>query len=318
MRGFAAWRSAHCVTDDMSRQAPRTLTKLAAALGLAAACAAGAAHAGESPFGWIYTADVMPKGHFELEHSSFLQQGQTQGTYNYLKNREEIEYGVTDRLQLSGYVNWSYTNAYRNGIDGMTGGPGTDLGPNDDPAGRYRKTRFDGVSLEAIYQVLNPVTSPIGLAFYVEPEIGPRERALEWRIILQKNFLDDRLIVAANIMGEHEKEKTAMGDVERASMIDLTAGVSYRFTNNLSAGVEMRNHREFSGYWYNHREHSAWFLGPNLHYATKRWWVTAAWRHQMPWVQTFNEDQEAVSAGGRIFGGEHARNEFMVKVGVPF
>jgi hypothetical protein len=274
--------------------------------------------AGESPFGWIYTADVMPKGRFEFEHQSFLQRGQSQGSYSGLLNREEVEYGVTDKFQLAGYFNWSYVNANRNGLDGTTRGPLTDLGPNDDPTGRYRKTRFETVSLEAIYQLMNPVTDPIGLALYIEPELGPRERDLEWRIILQKNWLDDRLIFAANILGAHERDKTAMGDIERASMLDLTAGVSYRLTDNLSLGMEARNHREFQGYRYNRRDHSAWFLGPNLHYATKHWWVTAAWRHQLPVVKTYNEDKADVVAGNRIFGDEHARNEFMVKVGFPF
>lgn len=131
-------------------------------------------------------------------------------------------------------------------------------------------------------------------------------------------MLDDRLIFAANILGAHERDKTAMGDIERASMLDLTAGVSYRFTDNLSLGAEARNHREFLGYRFDRRDHSAWFVGPNLHYATKHWWVTAAWRHQLPVVKTYNEDQAAVVAGHRIFGDEHARNEFIVKVGVPF
>ncbi|MDF6927085.1 hypothetical protein NMT90_27325, partial [Escherichia coli] len=69
--------------------------------------------AGESPFGWIYTADVMPKGRFEFEHQSFLQRGQSQGSYSGLLNREEVEYGVTDKFQLAGYFNWSYVNANR-------------------------------------------------------------------------------------------------------------------------------------------------------------------------------------------------------------
>jgi hypothetical protein len=288
-------------------------------LALMAMCAiAGNARAGESAFGWIYTADVMPKGRYELEHSSFLQSGQTRGRYNYLQNKEEIEYGVTDRYQIAGYFNWSHANASRNGIDGATGGPGVDLGPNDDPFGSYRKTRFDTIAIENIYQVLNPLVDPIGFALYLEPEIGPREKSLEWRLIFQKNFLDDRLIVAANIQGAHEHEKTAMGDAERASMLDLTLGASYRFASNWSAGIEARNHREFQGSWYKSREHSAWFLGPSVHYATKDWWITAAWRHQMPWVKTYNQEQADVVAGGRIFGQEHARNEFMAKVGMPF
>ncbi|WP_291193342.1 DUF6662 family protein [Frateuria sp.] len=288
-----------------------------AALAVLALLPLGSACAGESPFGWIYTADLHPQGRSEFEHKSWLQQGQSRGDYSYWKNAEEFEYGVTDRFQLSAYFNWSYVNAYRNGVDGLTGGPGTDLSPQENPLARHRKTRFDSVSVEAIYQVLNPLVDPIGLALYVEPEWGPHERALEWRIILQKNLLDDRFVLAANLLGESEHEKY-YGEVERASMLDFSAGFSWRFTDNWSVGLETRNHQEFEGYRYDSREHSAWFLGPNLHYAAQRWWLTAAWRHQLPVVKAFNEEQREAVVGDRIYGDEHARNEFMLKLGIPF
>lgn len=275
------------------------------------------AHAGESPFGWIYTADVHPPGTLEYEHHSFLQRGQVGGDYDYLINREELEYGVSNKFQLAGYFNWSYVNAYRNEPDGSTGGPGTDLGMNDNPFGRYRKTRFDSVSLEAIYQILNPLTDPIGLALYAEPTVGPDTRELELRLIVQKNFLDDRLILAGNLMAEIEREKTKT-KLEKATMVDLVFGASYRFADRWSLGLEARNHREFEGYGLGNKEHSAWFIGPNLHYASQHWWITAAWRHQLPVVQAFTQDQRDVVDGDRIYGGEHARNEFMLKVGIPF
>lgn len=275
------------------------------------------AHAGESPFGWIYTADIHPPGTFEFEHHAFLQHDQAGGKYDYLTNQEELEYGVTDKFQLAGYINWSHVNAFRNEPDGTTGGPGTDLGPADDPFGRYRSTRFDSVSVEAIYQVMNPLTDPVGLAFYLEPEIGPREREIELRMIVQKNLLDDRLILAGNVWTAFEHEKTRMGPM-RETMVELDLGLSYRFANNWSAGFELRNHREYDGYWYGNKAHSAWFIGPNLHYASQHWWITAAWRHQLPVVQAFTREQRDVVYGDRIYGDEHARNEFMVKVGIPF
>jgi hypothetical protein len=274
--------------------------------------------AGESPFGWVYTAEVMPTGRFEFEHQSFLQHGQAQGSYDYLIHREELEYGVTSRFQLAGYFNWSQVNAYRNGVDGLTSGPGVDLGPADDDRARYRTTRFKTVSLEAIYQLRNPLSDRYGLALYIEPELGPRERALEWRVIFQKNFLDDRVIMVGNILGAHERETEADGEIERLSMVDLTAAVSYRMADRWSVGIETRNHREFLGTFYDSREHSAWFLGPNVHYAAQRWWLTAAWRTQLPVVQTFSQDQADVTVGRRIYGAEHARDEFMLKIGVPF
>lgn len=287
---------------------------------LAIVASVGTAQAGESPFGWIYTADVHPKGTLEYEHWSFLQNRQSRGTYEYWFNREEIEYGVTDRLQVSAYLNWTSSNAFRNGIDGTTGGPGVGqfLDSSFDPFSRFRKTRFDSISFEAIYQVLNPLTDPIGLALYLEPEFGPLTRELEWRIILQKNFLDDRLIVAANISGKHEREVNLDGTIEKASPLDLTLGVSYLAFPNWYLGVEARIHNEFVGYFFNSPEHSAFFLGPVVHYATKDWWITAAWRHQLPMVQTYNSEQAAVVVNHRIYGDEHSRNEFMFKLGIPF
>lgn len=127
----------------------RFMRPICAAAAMLCACQA---QAGESPFGWIYTADLHPQGTGEYEHKSFLQSGQSQGQYHYLQNKEEIEWGVTDRLQLSGYFNWSYANAFRNGFDGATGGPGVSqfLDASFDPYSRYEKTRFDSVALEAI------------------------------------------------------------------------------------------------------------------------------------------------------------------------
>lgn len=289
----------------------------AALLALALLVPLVAAHAGESPFGWIYTADIHPAGTFEYEHWSFLQQGQAGGDYGYLQNREELEFGITSKFQMSAYLNWSYVNALRNEPDGTTGGPGTDLGPGDDPFGRFRRTHFDSVSVEAIYQILNPLTDRFGLAVYAEPAIGPDERELELRLIAQKNFLDDRLILAGNLMAEIEREEMKM-ELEKATMVDLTFGASYRFADHWSLGLEARNHREFEGYGLGNKEHSAWFLGPNLHYAAQHWWLTAAWRHQLPVVQAFTEDQREVVRGDRIYGDEHARNEFMLKIGIPF
>ena len=273
--------------------------------------------AGEANFGWIYTADLTPKGKFEIEHKSFIQQGQVNGDYTTIINSEELEYGVTDNFQIAGYLNWSYANAYQNNnVTGETGGPVTDVDPNA-PFERYRETRYESAALEMIYRLKNPLTDGYGLALYLEPELGPRTTELEWRIILQKNFLDDRLIVASNITGKHEREESK-GSLERASMLDLTLGASYRFADNWSAGAEFRNHNEFVGYRFDNAEHSAFFFGPNIHYAAQNWWATAAWRHQLPIVKTYNQDQRDLVIHGHIYGDEQATNEFMIKVGVPF
>lgn len=273
--------------------------------------------AGESPFGWIYTTDVHPVGTREFEQHIDVQRTQSQGSYSNTLLRSELEFGITPKYQTSFYVNSRLINAFRNGSDGSTGGPNTDIPAGFDSMSRYRMNRIESVSWENIYQVLNPLVDPIGLALYFEPTWGPRNKELEVKLLLQKNFLDDRLITAANLDFASEKNNRG-SDVERASEINFQVGASYRFVNKWSAGLELRNHREFAGYRWQIPQHSAWFLGPNVHYATKDWWMTVAWRHQLRAAKGFTDDQQSVITNGRIFGDEHVLNQFIVKIGVPF
>ena len=288
-------------------------TVIAVALGLMAQSAT----AGESPFGWIYTAEVHPAGTKEFEQKVFVQRGQTQGDYTNTLLRTEFEFGITPRYQTSIYLNSRIIDAYRNGTDGTTGGPSTDIADNFDPMARYKMRRVETVSWENIYQVMNPLVDPIGLALYVEPAWGPRNKELEFKLILQKNFLDDRIIWATNIETAIEKNNRGSA-VEKATELNLQTGISYRFINNWSAGLELRNHHEYAGYGYGNHQHSAWFFGPNLHYAAKSYWLTAAWRSQMPWAKGFTDEQREVISSSRIYGDEHARNEFVVNFGLPF
>ena len=45
----------------------------------------------------------------------------------------------------------------------------------------------------------SPYTDPVGLAIYFEPTVGDRFLEFDTRILVQKNYFDDRLILAANI-----------------------------------------------------------------------------------------------------------------------
>lgn len=98
------------------------------------------AEAGESVFGWIYTLDLQPKNTWQFEQWEWLQEGQAGGTYHFLTSRSELEYGVTDWYQTGLYLNGSFVRAHNNGVDGTTGGPGTDMPPGFSPNMPYNKT----------------------------------------------------------------------------------------------------------------------------------------------------------------------------------
>jgi len=82
-------------------------------LGLAAFSASDAS-AGEGSFGWIYTLDLQPKGTLEFEQRLQLTRKQAAGTYDLWRSRTELEYGLTDDIQIAGYLNAYSVNAAGN------------------------------------------------------------------------------------------------------------------------------------------------------------------------------------------------------------
>jgi hypothetical protein len=291
---------------------------------------APAGTAGEAVFGYIYTTDLLPKGKSEWEQWITDRRGQAYSRFDDFKLRTEYEYGITDNLQLGGYLNYSYLWARGNSVRHVT--EGLDVPWNHDAGQSYRGARFDGVSAELVWRVLSPFKHPIGLAFYLEPAFGSRERGLEFRTIVQKNLLDDRLVLAANLMVEAEKERGSnlvdpgmpddMPDSSRhkATYAEIDLGASYRFASNWSAGLELRNHNEFDGYSlaHSHQNHSAFFLGPNLHYGGKRWFFTLSALRQVH-ATTYTRQQADQMHSGMLFGDEHTQwDGLRLKVGYSF
>src|SRR4030095_9639470 len=118
---------------------------------------------------------------------------------------------------------------------------------------------------------------------------GPREGALEVRWFLQTTFFDDRLVVAANawIEFEHEQGSNLVtpgsgdvpdGAIEQATMAEIDLGVSYRLLPRWGGGIDSRNNNEFSCFSlaYRNMEHTAFFLGPTIHFGSEHWWMTVS------------------------------------------
>src|SRR5579863_2446279 len=66
------------------------------------------APADESLFGYLYTTDTMPQGHWEYEQWNTLRTGKEQGNYWSFDLRNEFEYGVTNDFSAAFYINSSY------------------------------------------------------------------------------------------------------------------------------------------------------------------------------------------------------------------
>ncbi|MFT3906262.1 MAG: hypothetical protein QM718_08165 [Steroidobacteraceae bacterium] len=285
--------------------------------------AAASAQAGEGLFGFVYTLDTQPKGTYELEQRVDVTHGQAVGGYNLGLYRTELEYGLTDNLQIAGYVNVFSIDASRNYLSPemcenripCTAGFGVPSSAHD--ANSYHRVEVDGGSVEAIWRLSNPVTSPVGVGLYVEPTLGKLEDELEVRLLLQSNFIDDRLILAANFLYEPEREKYDPAGVIRNSMGDILYGASYRFASRWSAGFEGRFHTDHDGYFWNKLVQIANFVGPDLHYADQKWWATLSWRHQLS-GRCYNDGTADCAEGYNMVWDNHGRDQFVLKFGLPF
>jgi len=285
-------------------------------LALAVFGLAGTARGDEALFGYLYTTDTMPADHWEYEQWNTAREGKARGNYFAFDLRNEFEYGVTDRFSASLYLNSTYI--YTN-----------DVYDSENYAMNLPdQSAFDvnGMSVELRYRLLSPYTDGFGLALYMEPEVAVRdnmtgleesERELEFRVILQKNFMDDLLVVASNFMLEPEWE-TMEGMYAKELWAELTLGGSYRFAPNWYAGLEFRNHMEFTDMDLNQQQHSAYFFGPNIHYGTQKWWWTLTILPQIvgwPRDLGIGADGQDISDYSRHLG-EHEKIEARFKFGV--
>ncbi|HEY2624809.1 MAG TPA: DUF6662 family protein, partial [Dyella sp.] len=240
----------------------------------------------ESQFGYVYTTDLLPQGAKEIEQWATWRHQKVAGYFDQIDGRTSIEYGLTDRLQVAFYANYVWSRAFHNGPFEETTSPEPLSYDRPGPDDHYNARRFVGFSGEVIYRLLSPYTDPLGVAVYVEPTVGPQFRELETKLILQKNFMDDRLVTAFNLTYAPEwRYDIVDGDPSRKAWgyeTDVNANVaaSYRFAPNWSAGFELVNEHEYNSYTFSKETNNGYFFGPVIHYGGKKFFLTATFLEQ--------------------------------------
>jgi len=212
------------------------------------------ASATERYFTYTYEPETLPKGGLEYEQWVTLRAGRNktvgQEDYHRWEFRHELEYGMTDDYSLSLYLNESLTTF------------------KDVESGHHVSDfQFDGVSLENRYLVLNPADHAVGLALYLEPRYSGDEFELEQKVILGQRFGEWKWalnLTHATEWKDHFKETE--GEVE------VSFGITRRFSPRWSIGIEARDHNEIPEYdtW----ENTAFYLGPVATYQRERWWTS--------------------------------------------
>ena len=223
---------------------------LAAALGPLACVLATLAD--DRLFTYSYEPETMPQGAMEFEQWVTLSAGRGDSTgqenYNRWDIREEFEYGVTDQYTVALYLN-TEAESYRNSM-------GDDVSDFS----------WAGLSLENIYNVLNPAEHPVGVSLYLEGTYSGDEAELEEKIILGQRHGDWKW--ALNFIQETEWEDN-LSAVE--GKIGATAGIARYLNKNWALGVEVRNVNILPDYseW----ESSAVYVGPVVSYRQEKWWA---------------------------------------------
>jgi hypothetical protein len=310
------------------------------AVSIAAACCALSAHATEQLFPETYLAEVLPKGALEAEQWLTYREGKSQGTYGLMQSRTELEYGITSRWMASLYINTYSVNAHNNnssksrtdytstGGDGdeVTGGGPATFGPyvpNSSrfpvPSAYYGKTDFDSVSVETIYNFMSPYSDGIGLSGYFEYTYGDKIQEIELKALLQKNLMDDRLILAANFVVELEKNSYSLVATEKETEIEFTGGASYRVGQHFRVGLEARNIQGFSGYSAASGNHaySIWYAGPVVSFSVNKFFAVLGYQYQLPWAEAFNHAAQNEQISGQNFY-EYEKNFVRLKFGMSF
>lgn len=295
------------------------------------------ARADEPLFGFVYTTDLLPKGKMEIEQWATWRTKKAWGDFQVLENRTEFSYGVTDAFQLSLYAKYNWTTSQKDGVDRkqLVAETFAEKGVGIDPDRRFTDAKFVGVAVEGIWRLLSPYTDPFGLAVLVEPTLGPGFVEFETRLIFQKNFLDDRLVIALNatlaqelreIPGDKSAEPgttEATRHWDRETDLNLSLGVSYRFARGWSAGFEFVNEREFSElvFWQGkYATNDAYYTGPVLHYGGKNFFFTATFLQQLPFGKDFttHSREDSVIRGGRNYADDFERYRVRLKAGFYF
>jgi hypothetical protein len=287
---------------------------------LAAVIISPAAIADENLFGYVKGAEPLPKGATELYGRLTQRSDKGTGHYEAWDLSTEVEYGLTDKLAISGEFQMMAIDTHDILIDAYV--------PGDEKYG----FRPSGVETALKYNFLSPAAHSVGVSLYNsflyswrDPHSGQDKDTLSFEemLLLQKYFLDGQLIWTGNggIEATYANRKT-IDDLPEGfewpttpeMEIELTAatGLSYRFLPSWFVGVEafyQEEHETEVGL-----ERWSFQAGPNLHYGSSRFWVTATWLPQ-------------IRGGGPQYAGQQDENlhliektkqEYRLKVGYNF
>lgn len=289
-------------------------------LGVAALALSLPALADENLFGYVKGSETLPQGAYELYQFATVRSDKGAGHYRATDYKTELEYGLSNRLTVSGSLKAMSINTSGLLINGYM------------PGDREFGLKFSGFDLGMKYNFLSPAKDDVGLSGTVEltrntvdPHSGRDKDAtkLELGVQAQKYFAEGQVVWVGNgaMEATHAQRKAIANlpedfewstDPEMEVELKFGTGLSYRFAPGWFIGAETQWEAEYEtevG-----RERWSAFAGPTLHYGSERWWATLTWFKQ-------------IQGGGEKYDGqtdtdlhliEKTKNELRLKIGLNF
>src|SRR3569623_2345615 len=261
---------------------PRAL--LAALAAAAVLALASPARANPRPLPFTYQSESLAKGTGEVEQ--FIDFIPTQVTnassglpthYLATQLQTEIEYGLTDRLEIALYLMFV---------------------PQPNPSiftGLPELTMGNGSSQRIRYRFAAPGAWPVDVAVYGEVTENDHELELEAKVILQRRIGKLRLIT--NLWAEREMYYSS----EREWVLNPTLGATYEFSPKFHLGLEGWMRAEYLDGQAGPRDFDQGphvFVGPAFMFNFGPvWWTTGAYAR----VTDPSHDNQAGDAFGRVW-----------------
>lgn len=242
-----------------------------------------AARADDQPFLTLDATDIEPQSAFDLEQNFGWNTGMTNRAFSEFEGETELEYGVSDQLQLAVLTSYALAREHDHSVPYLP----TDTG-----------SEWGGIEGEAIYQAQNVYFDPIGLGFLVAGGAGPNARTFEAKILIQKNYFNSRLRLVANLGGEFGAARH--GGWSDYSALSANLGAAYNLSWSWSLGLEFNAEHELDGLLVNGKAvpgATTYYLGPTIQYVAHPWTASLGAQFQLPWSQDPSHAAGSVAAG---------------------
>jgi hypothetical protein len=208
---------------------------------------------------WLYDTRTMTAG--EVEYEQWVTWKTNKGSdseYDELRFRHEIEWGVTDQLQMAIYfADWRYKKT-----------------------SEETRTVFHNVAVEAILQLQAPTPDDVGVALYGEIKYGNEFVELEGKLLLELEL--DQVNLLYNFTLEAEWEGESLDDDK--GVIENAFAITYQPDPTTTYGIQAIWEIEFPGW--NEQGDDVVYVGPSFAWQSDGWWLSVSPLFQVTDIQS--------------------------------